>query len=335
MLMQFCIMLLSGLALTGLVRWYAVRRQVFDIPGERSSHTVPTPRGGGLSVILLVPVAMLVLYPLPGSEQLALIGLASATLALALVGWIDDHRPLSARFRFLAQLLIAAIGLAALPVLPVLPLGGYEISLAFPLLLPLVLVALVWLTNLYNFMDGINGLAAFEAVFVLLSAALLLSLDGAAQVPLLLMLSAPLLGFLYWNFPHARIFMGDVCSAPLGLLLALLGLWLAQLTPLNLWSWLILLSVFIVDASWTLLVRLFSGQRWAEPHRSHCYQILSRRWGSHARVVGAVMLVNAGWLLPLAWLAMQQPAMGAVYWLLACLPLLLVARTLKAGQPEC
>lgn len=331
MLALFLAMAVAGLMLTGVIRVYAVRREVLDIPGERSSHTVPTPRGGGLSFVLLLPVILLLL-PVEGPVGV-LWTLGGCTLALAAVGWIDDHRPLTARFRFFAQSLIALAGLLALPQLPSLPLFNYQLSLS-TFLLPLLLLALVWLTNLYNFMDGINGLAALEAIFVLLAGALLLVWQGETQWPLLVLLCAPLLGFLYWNFPVARIFMGDVCSAPLGLLLALLAVWLAAESAVNLWCWLILLSVFIVDASWTLAVRMLTGQRWSQPHRSHCYQIFSRRWNSHARVVVAAMSLNVGWLLPWAMAALRFPQWAVLCWLAAVLPLTLICWRCGAGRPE-
>lgn len=329
----FVLTLGAASGLTAAVRRYALRRNVLDLPNARSSHSVPTPRGGGLSFILLLPLLLgwqVWQFEAPAGVMLVLGG---CTLALALVGWLDDHQPLSARLRFGLQALIALCGLLALPALPSLPLFGVELSLAGGLL-PVLLVALVWITNLYNFMDGIDGLATLEALSVLLAGSLLLGLAGADEYRLLILLCAPLLGFLYWNLPQARIFMGDVCSAPLGLLLALLAVWLAAETSVNLWCWLILLSAFVVDASWTLLVRLLTGQRWAEPHRSHAYQILARRWSSHGRVGVALLVVNVGWLLPWALLALYLPGWGLLFWLLACSPLVYLCYWARAGCIE-
>lgn len=333
MIFPFISALLATLVLTGLVRYYALRQQVLDMPGERSSHTVPTPRGGGLSVVLLIPCLLAWLVFQQGYEGSVLLLLGSVTLLLALVGWVDDHRPLSARLRFSVQGLLALVALLLLPQLPSVPLPGWTLSAEW-LLMPLLLLTLLWMTNLYNFMDGINGLATVEAVTVLLAGSGLLWVSGAEQYGLPLLLCAPLLGFLVWNFPRAKIFMGDVCSAPLGLLLTLLAFWLAAQTEVNLWCWLILLSVFVVDATWTLMVRLLTGQRWSEPHRSHGYQILSRRWGSHTPVTLAAGAVNLLWLLPLAWLAMRYPAAGLLIWLLAAAPLVAFCYRLQAGKPD-
>ncbi len=329
-LVLFVLAAAAGSGLTAAVRRYALKRNVLDLPNARSSHSVPTPRGGGLSFILLLPILLgWHAWQYSASTPVMLV-LGGCTLALAAAGWLDDHRPLSARLRFGLQSLIALTGLLALPTLPTLPLPGVELPLTF-WLLPLLLVVLVWITNLYNFMDGIDGLATLEALSVLLSGSLLLWLTGAEQYRLLALLCAPLLGFLYWNLPQARIFMGDVCSAPLGLLLALLAVWLAAETAVNLWCWLVLLSVFVVDASWTLLVRLLTGQRWSEPHRSHGYQILARRWNSHGRVGLALLAVNIGWLLPWALLALYAPGWGLLCWLTACAPLVYVCNRLQAG----
>lgn len=321
---------LLAVGMTGWVRSYALRQGMVDLPGERSSHVVPTPRGGGISFILLLPFVLFWASwqgMLPVAIALVFMG---CTLALALLGWVDDHRSLSARLRFFVQVAVAMLGLFCLPVLPSLPLPG--IFLPEFVFWALLLVAVVWLSNLYNFMDGIDGLATLEGLSVLLGGAVLLGVSGGEQADLLLLLCAPLLGFLVWNFPVARIFMGDVCSAPLGLLLALLGVWLATVSDVNLWCWLILLSLFIADATCTLLVRMRSGQRWTEPHRSHAYQILSRRWKSHPRVSALAVLINLCWLLPWAWLAMTWPHLGGGAWLLALAPLLLVCYRLGAGR---
>ncbi|MBY4676410.1 glycosyl transferase [Marinobacterium arenosum] len=334
MLIAFLLSLASAWALTGLVRHYAVKRSLMDIPNGRSSHSVPTPRGGGLAIILVLLPLLAWQWQLGWLGDSTLLALLAPTLLLALVGWLDDLWSLPAKARFAVQGIAALAGLLALQALPTLPLFGWQLPLD-GWLLPLLLLVLLWLTNLYNFMDGIDGIAALEAISVLAGAALLLAgLGEAARSALLLLLCAPLVGFLVWNFPPARIFMGDVCSAPLGLLLGLLGVWLAAQTGLNLWAWLILLGVFVVDASWTLLVRMLSGQRWSQPHRSHSYQILARRCGGHRPVSLAVAAINLIWLLPWSWLAVRYPGAGLFCLLAACMPLGLVCYKVGAGKPE-
>lgn len=328
----FVSLLLLSYLLTGAVRRYALSRSVLDVPNERSSHKVPTPRGGGLAIVLTLPLVLGWGYSQQVLSAVEVIALFVGAAAIAVLGFVDDHRPLSAKLRFSVQLFAALLSLVMLPTLPDLSLLGWSLPLS-TWALPLLLFALVWLTNLYNFMDGIDGIASIQAISVLLSAAgLLWLLDDSQYALLLMLLSAPILGFLIWNFPPAKIFMGDVCSAPLGLLLGIIAAWLSAVTELNLWSWLILMAVFLVDATWTLLVRMLSGQRWSQPHRSHSYQILSRRWQSHKKVSLSVLAVNVVWLLPMAWLAQRYEAFGVLIFTLAILPLVVICQRLGAGR---
>lgn len=212
-------------------------------------------------------------------EKIALI-LPGALIAI--VGFLDDQRPLAKRWRFGAQIISVGAVIYLLYPLPLLPIWG-DISLNLNSWgLPVVALAMLWLINLYNFMDGIDGLASGEAVTVLGGIALVLLLVGNTQLAVLLAITAiPMLGFLIWNWPPARIFMGDACSTFLGLsfgTLALITSKDAQITP---WVWVIMLSAFWVDATYTLVVRMVTGQDWRSPHRSHLYQRLSAAKKSH------------------------------------------------------
>jgi Fuc2NAc and GlcNAc transferase len=196
------------------------------------------------------------------------------------------------------------------------------------------LVYLVWLLNLYNFMDGIDGIAGMEAVCVCLGGALLYTLLGRYEMALLpVLLALASAGFLFWNFPSARIFMGDAGSGYLGLLLGLFSLQAAWVAQELFWSWLILLGVFVVDASVTLLRRLFQGARVYEAHRSHAYQHAARQLGRHLPVTLAVVVINLCWLLPLSLLAARVEH-GFWVLLLAYVPLTLLAFRYRAGLGE-
>lgn len=320
--------------LTARVLRYALARGVLDQPGSRSSHTVATPRGGGLAIVmvlLMVLPVLGVLSLLPWSLVMALTGSCALVAAL---GWVDDHCALGAGWRLCGHVLAAAWALAWLGGLPtvLLPWGMADLGVAGQVL---ALLALVWLLNLYNFMDGINGIAGIEALTVgLAMAALLIALgEFAAGVPLLLLAGASL-GFLPWNFPRARIFLGDVGSGTIGLFLAGHALYCAHLNPDLLWCWLILLAVFWVDTTWTLLRRGLRGERVHEAHRSHAYQRLARATGSHALVSLGVGLVNLGWLLPLAAAVAAGVMSGWVALAIATMPLLLAAWWLDAGAAE-
>ncbi|CAD5109724.1 Phospho-N-acetylmuramoyl-pentapeptide-transferase [Pseudomonas carbonaria] len=199
----------------------------------------------------------------------------------------------------------------------------------------LALLFLVWLLNLYNFMDGLDGIAAIEAISVCLGGALLYWISGAwvhAAVPLLL--ASAVAGFLFWNWPPARIFMGDAGSGFLGMVLGGLLLQAAWISPELFWSWLILLGVFVVDATWTLLHRMLRGEKWHQAHRSHAYQTAARRFGGHLPVTLAVAAVNLFWLLPWALWVVAGGLSGGVGLLLAYMPLCWLAWAFRAGARE-
>jgi Fuc2NAc and GlcNAc transferase len=326
--------LLVSWGLTGGVRRYALARSLLDVPNARSSHTVPTPRGGGLAIVL----AFLAVLPILAVEDVlpwpAMWALLGGGAWVAALGFLDDHGHVAARWRLLGHFIAAAWVLAWLGGLPPLRVADVPLELGW-LGHGLALVGLVWLLNLYNFMDGIDGIAAVEAICVCLGGALLYGLLGhqaLAWTPLALGLAA--LGFLYWNFPPARIFMGDAGSGFLGLILGALALQAAWVASELLWAWLILLGVFVVDATWTLLHRLLRRERVYEAHRSHAYQFASRRYRRHLPVTLAVALLNLLWLLPLAVGVALGYLDGAVGLLLAYSPLAWLAWRFEAGAAE-
>ncbi|MFY1934995.1 MraY family glycosyltransferase [Achromobacter xylosoxidans] len=322
---------LAALLLTRLLRLYALSRSLMDVPNERSSHAVPTPRGGGLAIVLSFLAGGLALggFGLTPWSEVAALGGAAAVVAL--IGFCDDHGHIPARWRLLVHFAAAAWALAWMGGAPVLPIAGGVLESGWLGAL-LAAVALVWLLNLYNFMDGIDGIAAAEAVCVCSGGAILYLLTGrpeAGYAPLLLAAAAA--GFLCWNFPSAKIFMGDVGSGFLGITLGVLALQAGWTAPQLTWSWLILLGTFIVDATWTLLRRLARGERVYEAHRSHAYQRASRKAGSHLPITLAVIGINVLWLLPMAALVALGYLEGGVALVIAYAPLLALAIGFKAG----
>jgi Fuc2NAc and GlcNAc transferase len=185
-------------------------------------------------------------------------------------------------------------------------------------------IALLWSLNLYNFMDGIDGIAAIQCVLACGGAALLSWASGAdGFYPLFcLLLAAAHLGFLVWNWSPARLFMGDAGSIPTGFLLGCLAILGAVQGQLPLACWLILLAAFITDASSTLLWRMATGQAFTQAHRLHAYQRLSRYWNSHLAVDFALLALNALWLFPLAWAAQAWPGYSLILVILVYIPLL-------------
>lgn len=326
--------LVFSLLLTWVLRRYALSRSLMDIPNARSSHSVPTPRGGGVAIVL----AYLAVLPVVGYQGWLswpmVIGLMGSGAWVAVVGFLDDHGHIAARWRLLAHSIGAAWLLAWLPELPRFAVMGtsFDLGLIGYLLGALMLV---WLLNLYNFMDGIDGIASVEAITVCVGGALLYALVGIpmlAAAPLLL--AAAVVGFLVWNFPPARIFMGDAGSGFLGVVLGGLTLQAAWVAPQLLWAWLILLGVFVLDATFTLLRRLMRGDKVYEAHRSHAYQYASREYGAHLPVTLAVLAINVLWLLPWACVVALGYIDGLLALLIAYLPLALLAVRFKAGQLE-
>lgn len=320
--------------MTGLARHYAMVR-LLDVPNARSSHSQPTPRGGGLGIVVVLLFSGACAFwggLLSPSLALSL----SAAIPLAVVGFVDDHGDVPARWRFLIQVAAAAWSIHWIGGLELLRLGGFELHLGI-LGYPLGILVMVWMLNLFNFMDGIDGIEASEVIFIGLAVALMIGGGiSFSVIPEMLppvAISGATLGFLYWNWPPARIFMGDVGSGVLGFLLALLMFQSAVTGSLSITIWVILSGVFLVDATVTLLIRLFRGERWYQAHRSHAYQHASRRLGSHKGVTLGVLGINLFWLLPLAILAQMKPEHELWVMVAALTPLAYMAIWLGAGRP--
>lgn len=325
----------ASLLLTWLIRRYALARSLMDIPNDRSSHQVPTPRGGGVAIVLAYLAALPVLVSLGWLDWATATALMGAGAWTALVGFLDDHGYLiPAPWRLLAHFIGAWWLLLWLPELPRLALFGSAFDLGL-LGYGLGALTLVWLLNLYNFMDGIDGLASVEAISVCVGGALLYALLG---MPLLaagpLLLAAAVAGFLVWNFPPARIFMGDAGSGFLGIIIAGLSFQAASVAPQLLWAWMILLGVFVVDATLTLFRRLKRGERLDQAHRTHAYQYAAREYGAHRPVTLAVLGINLLWLLPWACMVALGYFDGLLALLIAYLPLGVLAVRFNAGQLE-
>ncbi|MBW3654480.1 MAG: glycosyltransferase family 4 protein [Gemmatimonadetes bacterium] len=310
-------MILSGLVLaagavaswllTGGFRRYALDRSLLDLPNHRSLHTLPTPRGGGAAVVAVVLAGTLGGWAAGFvSSPLAAAVVVGGT-AVAAVGWWDDRRHVPARWRAAVHAGAALFALACVGGLPSLRVGAVQVPLGV-LGLPLAVLGAVWLTNLYNFMDGIDGIAGGEAVVVALaggSLALASATTGVAFVSFLVAGAA--LGFLAWNWSPARIFMGDVGSGTFGFLFAVLALASEHEGGLPLLGWVMLLGVFVADATATLVRRFARRLKWYDAHRSHAYQRAVQAGFSHGRVATAVVVLNLV-LAAGAWAAWRHPA---------------------------
>lgn len=326
------VVLLSSLGLCAAARWYAVRGGVMDHPTTRSSHEQPTPRGGGLGFVVAYLAALPALHEARLLTFELMTALIWAGIAVSAIGFADDHRHVPARYRLLVHVLAASWLAYWLGVPSASEVFGPEVSWPAWLSTVLVVLCVLWIVNLYNFMDGIDGLASVEAVTAGLGAALLAYLAHPAETLwiLPLFLAAAVAGFLPLNLPPARIFMGDVGSGFLGVSLAALAVDSLSRAPSLFWSWMILLAVFVVDATITLIRRLTRRERIYDAHRSHAYQHAARRFG-HRAVTVAVGAVNLLWLLPIAWLVSSSRLHATAGLLVAYVPLLAAAIHFRAG----
>lgn len=331
--LTFCL----SFSLTAALRRYALHHSLIDVPNARSSHSVPTPRGGGLAIVVAVAVLLSALGYTGHVEKTLVWALLGGGLGVAVIGFVDDHGHIAAHWRLLGHFIAALWVLFWLGGLPVVRIFGATLELGW-LGHALGLLFIVWVLNLYNFMDGIDGIASVEAICACLGALLCYSVAQTPQCPIpgypeWTMLAA-VAGFACWNFPRARIFLGDAGSGFLGIAVALLALNAAWAAPQLLWSWLILLGVFNVDATFTLFRRLLRGEAIFEAHRSHAYQIASRQLNGHIPVTLLVAAINLIWLLPLAAWVAYGGMDGASVTVLAYLPLLGLAIWLDAGKSE-
>jgi UDP-N-acetylmuramyl pentapeptide phosphotransferase/UDP-N-acetylglucosamine-1-phosphate transferase len=309
---------------------YAHRRGMLDQPGQRRSHTLPTPRGGGIGIVLANLVCLPgVLGTASPWSPWVVAALWMALVLVGLVGWWDDHRSLPILPRFGAQLLAVSLFAAALAA------GGMSWWW-----LPLLILAGAWSINLHNFMDGIDGLLAQQAIFVGWGLALLALAAGQLALALAAgCLATASFGFWCLNRSPARIFMGDVGSGSVGLLIFVLTAMLWRIDSRLLWPGVILSSAFVTDASLTLLTRYFRGRRWYSAHREHLYQWLVRCGLTHARGGTIYMTWNLLVAAPTAWLAWSHPrlalpiSMGA-YTVAVALWLLLKRYCLRNCSPK-
>jgi UDP-N-acetylmuramyl pentapeptide phosphotransferase/UDP-N-acetylglucosamine-1-phosphate transferase len=313
--------IVSYILVQGVLIW-TQRHEILDVPNERSSHTRPTPRGGGLAIVLICLAGWCV-YAFTWSDDSGWLiwGYASAAALLALVSFLDDLYGLSNTKRFIAHLAAAIL---------ILYTCGWWMSLTMPFVGTLdlgwfgAILSLLWivgLTNAYNFMDGIDGIAAGQAIVAGIGWLLLGEITGITCVVCLgFLITAASLGFLFHNRPPARIFMGDVGSAFLGFTFAFLAVWAAQQDPRLGVAGVLLVWPFVFDSIFTLLHRLHKGENIFQAHRSHLYQRLVKCGVTHGKVSLGYTLLAASGIVP-AVVFVQWPTGGS--WLIVILfPLL-------------
>ncbi len=317
---------------TYVVIRYAAKFNLFQEVNHRSSHIKPTPGGGGIGFVIASSITYLSANLPLNLEISSFIILA---LILSVLGYVDDKKHLPVRVRFITQFLVLACGIYFIGSLPefrlfIIDFSGIALSL-------LAMILGLWWLNLFNFMDGTDGIAASQALIMLVLALLLgwYQHDGFASTSIflwMLIICGALVGFLLLNFPPAKIFMGDTGSLWLGFVLfstALLTIkdgWLAY-EP-----WIIMGALFVTDATVTLMIRMIKRESWREGHRDHAYQRLSRYWGGHLPVLLFVIAVNLFWLAPLAWLTIQLPDISGVIAFISYIPIILGCIWVSTGR---
>ncbi len=318
---------ITAALLARLLIGVARRRSILAIPNARSSHSTPTPTLGGVSIAL--PVLAWCVYRI-GQDPLCWAALGGGG-TLVILGVVDDLHDLTPRVRLPIQCIAVALVLSVIPIAIPLVITPISINPAW-LVFGLDFLLLLWLVNLYNFMDGIDGLAATQCVIYCVGA-LAIGHSAAFTTGFLWILLGAAIGFLYFNLAPARIFMGDVGSGLLGLVIGATGLTLDARDQLPLIASLILLAGFWFDATYTLCVRIVTGQSFASAHRSHLYQKCARRFG-HGRTTTMFTGFAIAWLMPLTWLSVAVPEWGLALTVAAPIPLLIASIRMRAGYPD-
>lgn len=282
--MIYILLLLISFTLTYFIKNYYIKNAILDEVNERSSHTVPTPHGGGIALAITWFVGLGYLY-VTSQIEADLFHALCVGVSISVVSFFDDIYELSAKLRMIVQSVVAMLGLFCL--------GGFE-SLEFGLFSienqiitnVFAFLLIVWFINLYNFLDGINGYAGSEALFLAVAGFLLF---GGGHF---LVLGVAVLGFLYWNFNKAKIFMGDVGSTLLGYNVAIFTLYYANQEFTNLWVWIVLFGVFWFDATLTLVRRKLNGEKLSQAHKKHAYQRITQAKWSHFKVTNYMIGLN-------------------------------------------
>jgi len=296
----------SGLGIEFLRRYAERQRVLIDIPNERSSHSQPKPRGGGIMIVLITLIGVLGLLLIGPARSMSLLTFLICGGIIAFVGWIDDMRSLSTTLRLAIQVLCALVSILGIGYFDKLTVGNSAFALGL-VGIPFTIIWIVGLTNAYNFMDGIDGIAGGQAVVGGLA---WLGFGLIQQVPIVsiigLLIASSSLGFLWHNWQPSRIIMGDVGATFLGYSFAVLPLLFENHTPIlenGLWFSMLVLWAFLADTGITMLRRALRRENIFQAHRSHFYQRLVISGWSHARVSALYIVLSVLGSLFAIWLS--------------------------------
>lgn len=323
----FVLLIFTGILsfiLTYAVRHIALKKSIIDIPNERSSHSVPTPRGGGIAIVISWYLGITALFYFKHIDSQLYFALLSGIL-LAAISLLDDLFSLKPSIRFLTQSVTAVVAFSFLKGIDPLIINGNVISCNL-ILYPLTIIGIVWFINLYNFLDGIDAYASVEALFI--TAGLFLFTHNSVN----LALAASVAGFLFWNWPRAKIFMGDVGSTQLGFVLAILGIYFHNTGDFSIIYWIMLSSLFWFDATLTLFRRWRNHEKLNEAHRKHAYQRIVQAGFTHSKTVYFSMMINAI-ILFLIYLASRMEVLVIPVFLVLILFLFAIVRLVDRKYP--
>lgn len=303
---------------------------ILAIPKDRSLHRAPTPKGGGIVIaglFLVGLLSLLLMDSLPLSLFLALFG---GGVTLVTLGFIDDLREVDPRIRFLVQILVSFWALYWLGGMPKIIVGPWILQPSW-ILLSFGSLGIVWFINLFNFMDGVDGMLASNSIlFSLIGASILFWLDYESPAIILVLLVASLSGFLVYNWPPAKIFMGDSGAGFIGYVLAVIGLYSVAEGMMDFWTWIILMGYFVADTTTTMFIKIATVPDWFyEEHKSHAYQQLASIWKSHKRVTIMVLGATTFWMAPIAFLSIFYRESATILAIIALSPVIFL--TLRWG----
>lgn len=318
---------LVGLSFLGVLvyRKLAIRAKIVDIPNERSSHTQPIPRGGGIAVagVWFAAIGYMYFFGDTISSSLFLALLCGGILAI--IGIIDDIWDISPRIRLFAQLLASGLALYFLGGLEKVELGFVTIENVW-ILTPISLIAIIWFINLFNFLDGIDGYLGSEVIYITLVTGILFK-NGYS-----LAIASVVLGFLFQNWPKAKIFMGDVGSTLLGFNIAVLALYFQNTNTCSIIIWVMLSSLFWFDATLTLLRRYRNKENLMVAHRKHAYQRIVQAGYSHQKTLIIAIIINIV-ILGLVLLSLKYSKYIVIFFMINILLLYLVDKLIGKKKP--
>lgn len=261
-----------------------IKRALLATVNERSSHTVPTPHGGGIAIVVTWFMGLIYLHINEQIDTTLFYALAIGFI-ISIVSFFDDIFELSAKFRLMFQSIVALMAIQILGGLDSIDFGLFSIENQIITNI-FAFLMIIWFINLYNFLDGINGYAGSQAIFLALAGFIFFGGNH------FLVLAVAVLGFLFWNYNKAKIFMGDVGSTLLGYNVAIFTIYYANQEPANFWIWIILFGLFWFDATLTLVRRKRNGEKLSKAHKKHAYQRLTQAGWSHFKVTNYSIIIN-------------------------------------------